>query len=177
MSTPRCSEQRRLLNIAVDLVCMECGSGPCKVDTPYNPGEVIPEQVAWRPMIDDRAVEAAARAMEPDDWDATSFLDTMNGDDPEDARNYWRDKARAALTAAAPFLSPQIPDGCLNVGHQVVKTKGYPFPGEVRAVFKTRAGFVRYVVEATGEDYRGLLHIYDGTQLALPPPPQERTDG
>ena len=101
----------------------------------------------------------------------------VNGDDPEDARNYWRDKARAALTAAAPFLSPQIPDGCLNVGHQVVKTKGYPFPGEVRAVFKTRAGSVRYVVEATGEDYRGLLHIYDGTQLALPPPPQERTDG
>jgi len=81
-----------------------------------------------------------------------------------------------ALTAAAPFLT-QIPDGCLNVGHQVVKTKGYPFPGEVRAVFKTRAGFVRYVVEATGEDYRGMLHIFDATQLALPPPPQERTDG
>ena len=134
-------------------------------------------------MIDDRAVEAAARAMEPrcfEIFDAgyapLNWFEERAFLNAEKVVKRARKKARAALTAAAPFLT-QIPDGCLNVGHQVVKTKGYPFPGEVRAVFKTRAGFVRYVVEATGEDYRGMLHIFDATQLALPPPPQERTDG
>jgi len=59
-----------------------------------------------------------------------------------------------------------VPNGCLNVGHQVRKTSGYPFPGEVRSVFKTRAGLVRYVIEATGEDYAGMLHIFSPGQLA-----------
>lgn len=43
---------------------------------------------------------------------------------------------------------------------------GYRFPGEVRAVFRTKLGAVRYVVEATGKDYAGMLHIFNGDQLA-----------
>lgn len=64
----------------------------------------------------------------------------------------------------------EVPTGCLAIGHRVTKSKGYPFPGEVRSVFTTRAGIVRYVVEATGEGYAGMLHIFDGSQIALSPP-------
>jgi hypothetical protein len=55
----------------------------------------------------------------------------------------------------------------IRVGDQVVKASGYPFPGEVRSVFTTKAGAVRYVVEATGPDYAGMLHIFNGDQLRL----------
>jgi hypothetical protein len=61
---------------------------------------------------------------------------------------------------------PNIPAGCARVGDAVRKTRGYPFPGEVRSVFYTKAGLVRYVVEATGADYAGMLHIFDASQLA-----------
>ena len=37
-----------------------------------------------------------------------------------------------------------------EVGDAVQKNDGYPYPGEVRAVFATKAGKLRYVVEATG---------------------------
>lgn len=59
-----------------------------------------------------------------------------------------------------------VPEGCLDVGRHVQKTTGYPFPGEVRAVFKTKAGLVRYVVEVTGADYAGMLHIFSPDQLS-----------
>jgi hypothetical protein len=59
-----------------------------------------------------------------------------------------------------------VPPAAADVGQQVRKTSGYPFPGEVRAVFTTRSGLVRYVVEATGEDYRGMLHIFSPDQIA-----------
>jgi hypothetical protein len=72
-------------------------------------------------------------------------------------------RARIALTRA------EVPDGCLNIGHQVTKRIGYPFPGEVRSVFKTRAGLIRYVVEATGADYSGMLHIFSPEQLSISP--------
>lgn len=48
---------------------------------------------------------------------------------------------------------------------KVEKKGGYRFPGTVRAVFKTTAGEVRYVVEAEGEDFKGMLHIFNGDQL------------
>ena len=53
------------------------------------------------------------------------------------------------------------------VGDQVVKQTGYSFPGEVRAVVITRAGRTRYVVEATGVGYDGMLHIFNSEQLML----------
>lgn len=52
-----------------------------------------------------------------------------------------------------------------GIGDNVRKVLGYPYPGEVRAVFTNRAGEVRYVVEATGDDYGGMLHIFDGDRL------------
>lgn len=52
------------------------------------------------------------------------------------------------------------------VGEQVRKTSGYSYPGEVRCRFTTRAGKVRYVVEATGAEYDGMLHIFEGDRLA-----------
>lgn len=49
-----------------------------------------------------------------------------------------------------------------RVGDQVEKITGdYRFDGEVRAVFEKRSGQVRLVVE----DDRGILHIYNPTQL------------
>lgn len=53
------------------------------------------------------------------------------------------------------------------VGTKVVKATGYLFPGEVRGWIMTRAGFVRYVVEATGDEYLGMLHIFSPEQLVV----------
>lgn len=61
---------------------------------------------------------------------------------------------------------PTIP---FPVGARVEKYTGdYQLEGEVRAVFTTRAGKTRYVVEHDP----GFLHIYNGGQLrlVLPPP-------
>lgn len=54
-----------------------------------------------------------------------------------------------------------------SIGDSVKKVKGYPYPGVIMAVFRTRALEWRYVVEATGEDYKGMLHIFNGDQLEL----------
>lgn len=54
--------------------------------------------------------------------------------------------------------------GEFHVGDQVEKYTGdYQLPGEVRAVFTTRAGRVRIVVE----HYPGFLHIYGPHNLRL----------
>lgn len=53
----------------------------------------------------------------------------------------------------------------MNLGDNVKKVKGYSYPGKVVAVFDTLAGETRYVVEATGEEYKGMLHIFNGEQL------------
>lgn len=55
-------------------------------------------------------------------------------------------------------------------GDVVHKPKGYRYPGIVVCVFKTLHGKVRYVVEATGEGYEEMLHIFNGDQLALTRP-------
>ena len=57
----------------------------------------------------------------------------------------------------------------LEVGDVVRKTSGYKFNGEVRAVFKTKVGVERYVVESN--DAPGLLHIFNKDQLEPDPAP------
>lgn len=54
-----------------------------------------------------------------------------------------------------------------KLGDTVQKTKGYKYPGVIVAVFTNIAGDTRYVVEATGEEYKGMLHIFNGEQLEL----------
>lgn len=51
------------------------------------------------------------------------------------------------------------------IGDKVSKATGYPFPGEVRSVFFNRAGERRMVIEATGREYAGMLHIFNPSQL------------
>jgi hypothetical protein len=53
-------------------------------------------------------------------------------------------------------------DPLFNIGDKVDKVFGYRFPGDVRAVFRTTQGNLRYVVEL--EQY-GLLHIFNEEQL------------
>ena len=53
----------------------------------------------------------------------------------------------------------------LPIGTPVEKVGGYPFPGTVVAAFHTLEGNERFVVEATGEAYQGMLHIFNGGQL------------
>lgn len=53
----------------------------------------------------------------------------------------------------------------LPVGTHVRRAGGYPFAGVVVSAFTTTAGNVRFVVEATGVDYAGMLHIFNGGQL------------
>lgn len=54
------------------------------------------------------------------------------------------------------------PDFTFSLFDKVYKPMGYPFPGQVVAVFMTRAGKHRYVVEHECGD---LLHIFNDTQL------------
>ena len=55
----------------------------------------------------------------------------------------------------------------LHKGDQVQKIKGYPWPGEVVSLFKTRNGEARVVVECTVKGVEGALHIYNPQQLRL----------
>lgn len=52
-----------------------------------------------------------------------------------------------------------------SVGDSVEKAKGYRWPGIIVAVFKTRSGAIRYVVECTVPEVAGALHIYSAKDL------------
>ena len=52
-----------------------------------------------------------------------------------------------------------------KIGDRVRKRAGYEYPGVIVSVFTTRAGAVRYVVEADHPSFAGMLHIFNGDQL------------
>ena len=56
-----------------------------------------------------------------------------------------------------------------GVGDLVRKRAGYEYPGVVVSVFTTRAGAVRYVVEADHPAFAGMLHIFSEEQLERRP--------
>lgn len=56
-------------------------------------------------------------------------------------------------------------DKVFNVGDKVTKERGYPFPGVVVSVFQNTNGDTRLVVEATHEEYKGMLHIFSPENL------------
>jgi hypothetical protein len=49
----------------------------------------------------------------------------------------------------------------------VEKTEGYKFPGVVVACFRNLANENRYVVEADHWRFRGMLHIFNESQLKI----------
>lgn len=50
---------------------------------------------------------------------------------------------------------------------RVMKATGdYNYPGIIVARFHNLKGKARYVVEATGAGYRGMLHVFNHDQLA-----------
>lgn len=53
----------------------------------------------------------------------------------------------------------------LECGDCVIKTSGYAFPGIIVSVFETTQGNIRYVVEVNHPDFRGMLHIFNESQL------------
>lgn len=59
----------------------------------------------------------------------------------------------------------KYPLGDFPTGSPVTKKEGYGYPGEVVAAFRNKIGQLRYVVEATGDGYEGMLHIFNGDQL------------
>jgi hypothetical protein len=69
-------------------------------------------------------------------------------------------------TFSEPFDPSSKPGTLFQVGEHVYKVKGYPYPGIVVAAFYNTKGQVRYVIEATGADYEGMLHIFSEEQLA-----------
>ena len=64
-------------------------------------------------------------------------------------------------------------DILFRIGDKVDKKQGYKWPGEVVAVFTTRAGLVRIVVECTVPEVAGALHIFSPEQLKNLPKPTE----
>lgn len=71
----------------------------------------------------------------------------------------------AAACSEAPATHPAVDIDRFPIGTRVHKVGGYPFPGEIRAAFTTTEGNERFVVEASGRDYAGMLHIFNGGQL------------
>ena len=53
----------------------------------------------------------------------------------------------------------------LKVGEKVVKPRGYPYPGTIVAVFTTRSGEERVVVES--DILPGMLHIFAPSQVVV----------
>ncbi len=51
------------------------------------------------------------------------------------------------------------------IGQLVQKVSGYRYPGVVIGICTTRAGAVRYVVEADHPSFEGMLHIFNADQL------------
>jgi len=64
-----------------------------------------------------------------------------------------------------PDLSEARESAQFHVGQCVQKRSGYRYPGVVIGICATRAGAVRYVVEADHPSFRGMLHIFSGEQL------------
>jgi len=52
-----------------------------------------------------------------------------------------------------------------KVGDYVRKHEGYNFQGEIRAVYTTRLGYTRYVVEVIYPGFEGWQHIFNEDQL------------
>jgi hypothetical protein len=59
--------------------------------------------------------------------------------------------------------------GVFNIGDPVRKRAGYEYPGIIISVFTTRAGALRYVVEADHPGFAGTLHIFNEDQLERRP--------
>lgn len=74
--------------------------------------------------------------------------------------------ASRAMSAHYMKVAKHFIDGAtFSRGQSVVKKEGYNYPGEVVCVFRNKIGQIRYVVEATGVGYEGMLHIFNGDQL------------
>ncbi len=73
---------------------------------------------------------------------------------------------RLQIECAALRIAITHPHGEIGVGTEVEKVNGYRWPGEVRSVFTTKSGAVRFVVECTVPEVAGALHIFNGEQLA-----------
>jgi hypothetical protein len=56
-----------------------------------------------------------------------------------------------------------------KVGELVRKRAGYEYPGIIVSVFTTRAGAVRYVVEADHPEFAGMLIFSMGSNWSLEP--------
>lgn len=114
-------------------------------------------------MIDDRAVEAATRAIaladgvEPDG----EIFDAETGVVISPAWKYYETGARAALAAAAPFLTPQIPDGWKLVPVE-------PTEEMADAHFRAHAQAKTVFAEVPA--------LWAAMLAASPSPPQEPTD-
>lgn len=68
-------------------------------------------------------VERVAKAMCTGNWDAKNFNETDNGDEPEDQRDYWRGKARAAIEAM------REPDDAMRLASKRYKRKAKVYSG------------------------------------------------
>lgn len=58
-------------------------------------------------------------------------------------------------------------DSSVKVADYVRTIEGARYEGEVRAVFETRHGRLRAVVEAIHQDFEETLHVYPVEQLEI----------
>jgi hypothetical protein len=111
--------------------------------------------------VERRIVEATQSALEKAmDYDNAPYTWLSA---PMIAHNEARSVQAVTILAAEDAINTVDP----KLGKKVNKVSGYRYPGEVVAVFNNKAGETRFVVEATGEEYAGMLHIFNQNQLSF----------
>lgn len=131
------------------------------------------------PFCAGEAIRCGNNEINPRHWIMCRDCHACPGGDVPDlatAEAAWNTRGFSPATIAASVIAEMVTqppaqnvDGVdiprLPVGTPVTKVLGYPFPGTVVSTFHTLSGQERFVVEATGEAYRGMLHIFNGDQL------------
>ena len=109
-------------------------------------------------MTDPTHIERAAEAIYRKQCDRLSIAPLLWPRVKKSIQDESRDLARAALASAIP----EAIDGAFKFGDTVSKVGGdYTFDGTIQGVIVKRSGLTRYAVE----DDRGILHIFNATQL------------
>lgn len=155
----------------LDLQITVYGGGMLKGQLGQNRDDVLAKTSLWIAHYTSMAQPVWPKATWPV-WTLWQYTDSASVDGiqgPVDGNRFNGPAGNLLkwLSPAQPVQAPPPapPQGEFAVGATVRKVTGYPYPGEVRAAFKTKAGETRYVVEATGADYAGMLHIFSGEQL------------
>lgn len=75
------------------------------------------------------------------------------------------DRAKLSEEFGRAPEAPAVVPFRFHLGQKVQKRNGYRYPGFIDSRYRTRAGLIRYDVEADHPDFEGMIHIFAEDQL------------